>query len=145
MRKICLMVVLFIVGLELAVALPPTKTSQGAEPKITGEEKWIIDGELYEIEGTMLVQVQPFPSHLFAIKVLVSEDPGAHHRYLAKKIAKYALDNNYYEKAKTKYKIGGKPLLITPKIGVAVIEKKGLFIVSSSSGYRFQFKLDELK
>lgn len=142
-KKFILALILFLIP-YFTYASPPVKTSMGPEPIITGEETWEIDGEKYLIESTILVQVKPYPNHLYAIKLLISEMPGKHHKKIARKVAKYALNKGYYEKAKQLY-FKGKPISLVSKIGVAVIKKQGWILVSKGTGYRFQFNLSELK
>lgn len=52
-----------------------TKTSQEPEIQVSGEETWMVQGVEYTIEGTMLVRSAPYPNHLYAIRVLISEKP----------------------------------------------------------------------
>ena len=141
--RLLLSVLIILIPFQI-LASPPNKTSMGPEPTVTGKEVWQINGKAYEIEGTILVRVKPYPNHLFAVKVIISEDPGKQHESLAREIAKYALENGYYEEAqKMAYK--GKPVSLVPKIGVAVIKKQGFIFAGSGKGYRFQFNLSGLK
>lgn len=120
------------------------QTSPGPELQVTGEETWVDQGEKYEIDGTMLVRLTPFPNHIYAIRVLISESPGGQHESFARAVAKYAFDNGYLDKAK-KVSFNGSPVVLVPKIGVAVIKRTGPSFLNYAEGYRFQFNIEEFK
>ena len=120
------------------------KTSQEPEIQVSGEESWMIQGNKYKIDGTMLVRVAPYPSHLYAIRILISEKPSSKHESLARAIAKYAFDNGYLDMAR-KCKFNSNPVVLVPNIGVAVIRRTGPSFFNHAEGYRFQFNTEELK
>jgi len=84
------------------------------------------------------------PELPYAIRVLISEKPSVRNKPMAKPIAKYALDNGYLDMAR-KFKFNGSPVVLVPKIGVAVIRRTGPNFFNHAQGYRFQFNTDELK
>lgn len=120
------------------------KTSAGPEIQVSGAEQWVINSAKYHIDGTMLVQVTPRPYWLYAVRVIIDDNPGPQQKPLAKLIAKYAIAHGYFARAKhTHY--NGKSTLLVPRNGVAVIRKMKSVFFSEFKGYRFQFNLEDLK
>ncbi|MCF6325365.1 MAG: hypothetical protein L3J89_13775 [Gammaproteobacteria bacterium] len=39
----------------------------------------------------------------------------------------------------------GQSVILVPKVGVAVIQKTGIFLLNYAKGYRFQFATDNLR
>ena len=119
-------------------------TSPFQEYPVTKIEAWNIGGEDYKINGTAVI-LFPRDVPMFAVKVLVDRPIGAEHENIAKSIAKYALNNGYFQKAtelnimKDKIKIE-----ISKDIGVSILYRKEGAVVSKGTGHNYRFKQEEL-
>lgn len=87
----------------------------------------------------------PQEGPMFIIKIINNEikDESKRREY-AKKIAFLVYKNKIYEQANV-LKINGKTIDLLPKIGIAIIEKHGIGIISKIKGHRYQFPFSELQ
>lgn len=136
--------VLAILQISSASFASNIKTSPYPEQQVSGSEKWVIDENSYLIDGTMIVRVSTNPNYLYAIRMMIDEDPGSQHELIAKAVAKYAFKHGYFDKAKG-FKYNNNPIKLMPKIGVAVIRQANNLFVKHNTGYRFQFELNDIK
>jgi hypothetical protein len=115
-----------------------TKTSQYNEITLSGSEKWILNNIEYNIEGTALIG-----EALFVVKVLIDETPTKENENMAKQIAKYAIMNDYFMKAKHTI-LNNQKVNLYDGIGIAIIKKDKILNLSNAKGYRFNFKTIDL-
>ncbi len=121
-----------------------TRTSPFPEHTLKARQKWGFGDFSVYVEETSVVML-PENGPLFVIKIINNEitDENSRKKY-AKKIAFLAYKNKIYEQANS-LKINNKPIKLLPIIGVAIMEKSGIGIVSKSQGHRYQFPFSELE
>lgn len=122
-----------------------TKTSMHPEVQLSGEDRWVVEGNLFVIEKTMIISF-PSKENVFAVVVLVDFKPNMQNKNIAKKIAKYSIENGYYSRAKKNANIivqNKKKIELENKIGISLTYIEGS-IFTKRSGYNYLFEIDDL-
>jgi hypothetical protein len=120
------------------------RTSPYPEYTLKIRQLWHFGDFSVKVEETAVVML-PQEGPMFIIKMINNEikDERKRREY-AKQIAFLVYKNKIYEQANV-LKINGKPIVLLPKIGIAIIEKQGTGMISKFNGHRYQFPFSELQ
>ena len=123
----------FISLFNFSTSLANSNNSFQIGPK---KEVWVIDEQAYDMISYCIV-IQPDQKYLLNVTVSVPVNNDILYSELAYRIAEYAVENGYYQKAE----LMAKPLMLVPRIGVSLV--KGGFL-SHSILYRSKVEISEL-
>jgi hypothetical protein len=118
---------------NFSVSLANSSNSFQIGPK---KEVWVIDEQEYDMLSYCIV-IQPDQKYLMNVTVSVPVNNDILYSDLSYRIAEYAVENGYYQKAEGM----ARPHMLVPRIGVTLV--KGSFL-SHSILYRSEVEISEL-